>query len=129
MGQDRPLKEDQIKAAIEAVQKYSNQWSELEKTNLKSDILRRESMQREQKDLIDPEDAAVNRFEEEENQYINDYFAEQHDPENPIDEETKAAQIPQLRRKWITSKVSSEEFRRAYLHLKNFKVIKYGRFF
>lgn len=88
MGQDRPLNVEEIERALQTIQKYSDCWSQLEKRNLKSDILRREVMQKNDKDLIDPEDAAVNRFEEEENQYINDFFAEQ-DPENPMDEETK----------------------------------------
>lgn len=53
-------------------------------------------MQKNDKDLIDPEDAAINRFEEEENTFVNDYFAEHHDPENPMDEETKNQLIPNL---------------------------------
>lgn len=82
----------------------------------------------EEKDLIDPEDAPSNRFEDEENQYINDFFAEQ-DPENPMDEETKASHIPILRRKWITNKISSDDFKRALFAFKHFKVVKYARFF
>ena len=62
--------------------------------------------------MIDTEDAPSNRFEDEENQYIADYFAEQ-EQEEPLDEDAKAEQTPPLRRKWLTDKVCSDEFRKA----------------
>jgi hypothetical protein len=44
MGQDRPLNVEEIERALQTIQKYSDCWSQLEKRNLKSDILRREVM-------------------------------------------------------------------------------------
>lgn len=86
-------------------------------------------MQKNDWELIDPEDAAINRFEEEENSYLNDYFAEHHDPENPMDDETKNSLMPGLKREWITKKICSQDFKRAFSQFKSYKVIKYGRFF
>ncbi len=85
-------------------------------------------MHENEKDLIDGEDAPTNRWEDEENAYVNDYFAEL-EAEEPMDEETKMEQIPGLKRKWITEKICSEEFKNAVLDFKNFYVIKYTRFF
>lgn len=128
MGQDWPLTPEQIDFALQTVKSYSENWTALEKKNLKKDILQREQMHNEEKILIDPEDAPSNRFEDEENQFINDFFAEQ-DPEEPMDEETKQSHIPKLRWKWITKKVTSDEFKKAFMNLKKFKVIKFSRFF
>ncbi len=86
-------------------------------------------MQKNDWELIDPEDAAINRFEEEENSYLNDYFSEHHDPENPMDDETKNSLMPGLKREWITKKICSQDFKRAFSQFKSYKVIKYGRFF
>ena len=48
----------------------------------------RDTMHQNEKDMIDTEDAPSNRFEDEENTYINDYFAEQ-EAEEPLDEDSK----------------------------------------
>ena len=128
MGQDRSLTKDQIDFALQTVKTYSESWTTLEQKNLKRDILQWEQTSNEEKILIDPEDAPSNRFEDEENQFINDFFAEQ-DPEEPMDEETKQSHIPKLRWKWITNKICSDEFKKHFLDLKKFKVVKFPWFF
>lgn len=60
MGQDRPLTPEQIDFALQTVKSYSENWTALEKKNLKKDILQREQMHNEEKILIDPEDAPSN---------------------------------------------------------------------
>lgn len=128
MGQDRQLTEEERTTVLKIIKDFSDSWTKLENDNLSSDIARRFKIHEEEKDLIDTEDAPTNRFEDEENQYLNDYFAEQ-DGEEPVDEDTRAEQLPPLKRKWITQKVASDEFKKAILDFKNFKVIKYTRFF
>lgn len=125
MGQDWQLTAEQIDFALKTVKNYSHAWSDLEKRNLWNDIHRWDWMAIEEKDLIDPEDAPSNRFDDEENQFINDFFAEQNDPENPMDDETRSHHVPVLRWQWITNKISSDEFKKALYAFKHFKVVKY----
>ena len=128
MGQDRQLTDEERARVLSVIKDFSDSWTKLENDNLSSDITRRFKIHEEEKDLIDTEDAPTNRFEDEENQYINDFFADQ-DGEEPLDEDSRNDQTPPLKRKWITQKVASDEFKKAILDFKNFKVIKYSRFF
>ena len=128
MGQDRELSQEQLNFVLDVVQDYSKRWTDLENNNLTSDIQLRNAIHENDKELIDGEDAERNRFEDEENNYLNDYFAEMY-PDEPVDEDTRAEQTPELRRKWITDKVCSDEFKEKIMELKKFKVIKYSACF
>jgi len=77
------------------------------------------------KEFIDPEDGP-NRFEDEENEYVNNHFAEM---EEPPEEDSRNDETKQLRRKWLTGKICSEDFQKAFESFKDFRVIKYSRFF
>ena len=107
---------------------YNKRWTQLENTNLSNDISLRHAIHEHDKELIDGEDAERNRFEDEENNFLNDYFTDMF-PDEPVDEDLRAERTPELRRQWITDKVSSDEFQAKIMDLKQFKVIKYSNVF
>ena len=107
---------------------YNKRWTQLENTNLSNDISLRHAIHEHDKELIDGEDAERNRFEDEENNFLNDYFTDMF-PDEPVDEDLRAERTPELRRQWITDKVCSDEFQAKIMDLKQFKVIKYSNVF
>ena len=78
MGQDRALKEEQIKFAVNIVKEYSENWEQTEKDNLRKDVQRKVEACRKDKDYFENESDNIKSDEEK---YVDDMLATREDLE------------------------------------------------
>lgn len=126
LGQDNDLSDDQKRTALETVLKFKETWEQFEADQLTKDRDNRMAFS-----VSDKEWAAENveKIKEEEDKFVEEKMGEIEEGQEPVDDDHKALMQSKYRLEFQAFIFKErEEWTQRLTDLKDFQVIKYGRF-
>ena len=124
MGQDRPFTEEEKEFVLENIQYYSDNWTRIEDNNLRNDISKRSETILKDKEYIEGE--LGHSLQAEEEKFIDDYFDSL---DEQLEPDARGDKTPEVKQQFLLKKLCSDEWKKELMSLRDYKVIKFPRFF